>query len=116
MPQLITTGHQAAASQGGVFQAVPGGPRFRLVRPWAPPSQGQAPQEDTASGEGVTATASTRLVQLPDGRIALATTAPHQISQPQQQQPQQQQTVIIANPGTVSVYAYFSGLQLFLEE
>ncbi|KAL5960490.1 Negative elongation factor A [Taenia solium] len=102
VPQLITTGQQATATQGSVFQAVPGGPRFRLVRPWAPPSQGQAPQENTAGGEGVTATASTRLVQLPDGRIALATTAPHQVSQQQQQQPQpqQQRTVIIANPGT----------------
>ncbi|CDS35705.1 Negative elongation factor A [Echinococcus multilocularis] len=103
VPHLITTGQQAAA-QGGVFQAVPGGPRFRFVRPWAPPLQGQAPQKAAAGVEGVTATASTQLVQLPDGRIALATTAPHQISQQQQQQPQpqQQQTVIIANPGTVS--------------
>ncbi|VDD79337.1 unnamed protein product [Mesocestoides corti] len=94
VPQLITT-NQSAAVQPGIFQAVPGNPRIRFIRPWAP-----QPVQD--SGTEAVAATTTRFVQLPDGRLALATAPPQQAQQPQQQ------TVFIANPGTVSPITFVS--------
>ena len=82
-----------------MFQAVPGtGPRIRILRPWTPTASQAGGQ--ISSGDGVIGTTTpTRFMQLMDGRMVL--TASTNAAQPQVSS--QQQTVIIANPGTVSI-------------